>query len=147
MAVASARILRTVKINRAKWAVLDGLRWSSARERADYLSEKILLNYRRNAVWQLSRRIIQPQRDYGRGEVLVQLADETVVATSFVVGEILIRFVMDLRGRAGGPGDRAAMPVRGFDGGAVQDKENQQQTEPAREACVWISHQSKHAGP
>lgn len=82
--------------------------------------------------------MLQPQRNYTRGEVLVQLADETVVAASLVVGKIFGLFVINVRSRAGDRRKDATMTVRRFDCRTVENKDDQQQAEATREACVSI---------
>ena len=57
----------------------------------------------------------------------MQLADETVVATSFDVTEIFIVFVVELRVCAGIRGHYEAVAMRGFDSCAVENKDDQQQ--------------------
>ena len=64
---------------------LVGLGWRSAGLRADDLRKQIFASYGRGLLRDLRRRFVfQPQRYYSRAEVLVQLADEAVVATGFV---------------------------------------------------------------
>ena len=121
------------------WAVLVGLGWCSARNGADDPREQIFRNCSGDSLRCLRRRLmLQPQRNYTRGEVLVQLADETVVAARLVVGEIFGLFVINVRSRAGGRRKDATMTVRRFDCRTVENKDDQQQAEATREACVSI---------
>ena len=90
--------------------------------------------------------MFEPQRNESRGQVLVQLANEAVVATSFVRREVLRLFVINLRGCADVPGQDAAVTMRSFDSCAVENKDNQEQTDPAREICAAVIKESKHAG-
>jgi len=82
--------------------------------------------------------MLQPQRNYSRGEVLVQLTNETVVAAILVVGKIFGLFVINVRSRAGGRRNEATVTVRRFYSRAVENKDDQQQAEATREACVSI---------
>lgn len=77
----------------------------------------------------------------------MQLADETVVATSFGVAEIFTVFVVELCVCARGRGQCETVTVRSFDGCAVENKDDQQQIEPTRKSGALVFVQSKHAGP
>lgn len=68
----------------------------------------------------------------------MQLTDETVVATRLGIAEILIAFVVELRVRTGVCGQYAAVTVSGFDGCAVENKDDQQQVEPTRERGALV---------
>ncbi len=89
----------------------------------------------------------QTQRDQGGREVLVQLADETVAAPGLAGREVLSLFVIDVSSGAGRWRQYAAVPVRSFDGCAVENKDDQQQAEPTREIFALVFKSSEHAGP
>ena len=82
--------------------------------------------------------MFQPQRDCSRAEVLVQLTDEAVVATGFVGRTVLCLFFIEVRRSARRRGQRAAVTVRGLDGRAVKNKDDQQQTKPASESGAAV---------
>ena len=131
--------VRMKTTTRSLWAVLVGLGWRAAGLRADDLRAQIFGSNGRDLLRRLCRRIVfQPQRNYSRAEILVQLTDEAVVATGFVGREVLCLFVSEMCGSARRRGQRAAVTVRSLDGGAVKNKDDQQQTEPARESGAAI---------
>lgn len=131
--------VRVKTTTRSLWAVLVGSGWRSAGLRADDLRVQIFGSYDRDLLRRLGRRIVfQPQRDYSRAEVLVQLTDEAVVAAGFVGREVLCLFVSEICGSARPRWQGAAVTVRSLDGGAVKNKDDQQQTEPARESGAAI---------
>ena len=95
----------------------------------------------------LSWRLEQPKRDQRGAEVLVQLADEAVAASGLAAGEVFSLFVIDVGSGALCRGQNAAVPVRSFDGCAVENKDDQQEAEPPREVCALVFQSSEHAGP
>ncbi len=64
---------------------------------------------------------------------MVQLADQALTATGFIASQILLQAGVD-QGMGFTPaGAQLGVAVRSFDGGTVEDKANQQQTEYARQ--------------
>lgn len=107
--------------------------------RADDLRAQIFGSFSGDSLWCFRLRfLLQPQRNQSRREILVQLTDEAVVATGFVGREVLCLFVSEVCGSARRRRQGAAVTVRSLDGGAVKNKDDQQQTEVARESGAAI---------
>ena len=67
----------------------------------------------------------------------MQLTDQAVATTSPAGSEVLCLLVIDVRTARYG-WEYTAVAVCRFDRGSVENKGNQQQTEPARERCVAV---------
>src|SRR5689334_14001806 len=131
--------VRMKTTTRSLWAVLVGLGWRAAGLRADDLRTQIFGSFSGDSLWCFRLRfLLQPQRNQSRREILVQLTDEAVVATGFVGREVLCLFVSEVCGCGRRRQQGAAVTVRRLDGRAVKDKDDQQQTEPARERGAAI---------